>query len=261
MPHHPGKTSRELVIPNRDRLRSLRDQYMRDLEATSYDKVRDKFLQELKSKRGPREAEDASAEQSPRERGAGIWNSAFARKGQMLRSSIILLAEFFDVKPEELILQTSRDDSPQTEEVETMSNVPVEPAMKLLVAFHQHSPKLDLPTRSLCQQLIERLEQYLKKPLSELIGEGHPPDEARLREAILQLTRTEPSVRILVLRISQMSSTGEESASRVFSPYIPGEHAQVFTNQGDIHTQGGLHFGHVIHMGPGRKDGNGSTDS
>jgi hypothetical protein len=93
------------VHPNREALRALRDRYMRQMEARSYDEVRNKFLEELHSKWS---SDPRARSSSPlqRERGAGIWNKAFASasRGKMLRSSIILLAGFFDVEPEELIL-------------------------------------------------------------------------------------------------------------------------------------------------------------
>jgi hypothetical protein len=78
---------------------------MRELEARSYDEVRNKFLEELQAKSGPAPQRGASSALQ-RERGAGIWNKAFASasKARMLRSSIVLLAEFFGVEPEELIL-------------------------------------------------------------------------------------------------------------------------------------------------------------
>jgi hypothetical protein len=79
---------------------------MRQMEARSYDEVRNKFLEELHSKCSS-DVRERSPMSLQRERGAGIWNKAFASasKGKMLRSSIILLAEFFDVEPEELILE------------------------------------------------------------------------------------------------------------------------------------------------------------
>ena len=106
MPHRKGPSPRALVHPNREALRALRDRYMRQMEARSYDEVRNKFLEELHSKCSS-DVRERSPVSLQRERGAGIWNKAFASaaNGKMLRSSIILLAEFFDVEPEELILE------------------------------------------------------------------------------------------------------------------------------------------------------------
>jgi hypothetical protein len=107
MPHDKGPSPRALVQPNREALLTLRDRYMRQMEASSYDEVRNKFLEELHSK-------GSSPSALPRERGAGIWNKAFAStpQGKMLRSSIILLAEFFDVEPEELIFKEGEQAPP-----------------------------------------------------------------------------------------------------------------------------------------------------
>jgi hypothetical protein len=261
---HPDNNGRELVLPNRIKLRSLRDQYMRDLDAVSYDEVRDKFLQELKSKRGLDEAKDSPGRSGSRERGAGIWNKAFARSGRMYRSSIILLAEFFAVAPEELIVTPGPDDSPQTEEVKTMpADIPLEPAMESLVAYSQRSPSLDIQTRNLCQQLSESFQRHYQKPISEIIGRGQPADVARLREAILQLTRVEPSVQTLILRISKMSAPAERVPSRAYNPVFNRDHNQVFTVQGDLQSLTGPIFNNqnTFNIGSGKKDGNGSSSS
>lgn len=117
MPRRPVNAARELVLPNRDRLRQLRDEYMLQLDATTYDAVRDKFLEELQLKSPSGQATNEPKRKAPRrERGAGIWNSAFSRGGKMLRSSIVLLAEFFQVEPRSLILDSSPppDSAPET---------------------------------------------------------------------------------------------------------------------------------------------------
>lgn len=133
MPHHPGNTARELVLPNRDRLRQLRDEYMTQLESTTYDAVRGKFLEELQLKHPPEPATDKSRRRAPRrERGAGLWNSAFAKAGRMLRSSIVLLAEFFQVEPRSLIL----DSSPPPERAQEAPPLP-EP-LSIHVEGHHH---------------------------------------------------------------------------------------------------------------------------
>lgn len=110
MPHSSGLSSRALVTPNREVLRALRDRYLREMEARSYDEVKNKFLEELQAKSGSA-APKGTPSALQRERGAGIWNKAFASasKSRMLRSSIIQLAEFFGVEPEELILAEERD--------------------------------------------------------------------------------------------------------------------------------------------------------
>lgn len=267
------KTSRELVLPDRVKLRALRDQYMSDMAATSYDEVRDKFLQELKSKRDPGDAD------GPRERGAGLWNSAFASKGRMLRSSIVLLAEFFDVAPEVLMLKPESDNSSKDEEVKPMSDLPVEPAVNALIAYCQRSPKLGVQLRHLCQLLAEQLQRHLQVPLSELIREGLPPEVEPLRESILQAARVEPGIYALILRISRMSSQPRPAASRVAKPTVRGNRNQVVTVQGDLHIPNGSLFNnshtdnsytdnsytdnsHTIHMGPNSgSDGMGKKGS
>lgn len=97
MPHRPGKPRKEVVHPHREKLLELRDKYMRDMDAPSYSTVKEKFIQEIQSKR-------AAGESPQKEWGVGVWNNAFASSGVMQRSSIVLLAEFFGVEPDELIL-------------------------------------------------------------------------------------------------------------------------------------------------------------
>jgi hypothetical protein len=80
---------------------------MAQLEATTYEAVRDKFLEELQAKKPPGPAKGKRKRRAgQRERGAGIWNSAFSQSGRMERSSIVLLAEFFQVEPQSLILDS-----------------------------------------------------------------------------------------------------------------------------------------------------------
>jgi len=80
---------------------------MTQLDATSYDAVKDKFLEELQAKEPPVAAGGQRKKARQRGRGAGIWNSAFSQSGRMERSSIVLLAEFFQVEPQSLILDSS----------------------------------------------------------------------------------------------------------------------------------------------------------
>jgi len=264
MPPPRATTGKESVLPHRVKLRSLRDQYMSEMGATSYDEVRNKFLQELKSKRGVDEARRTSAPESPRERGAGIWNKAFSRNGRMERSSIVLLAEFFAVAPEELILKPGPDSSPNAEEDDTMTELPVEPAMKSLIAFCQRSPKLGIQKQNLCQQLADRLQPHLPSPLSELIREGHPPEVDRLREAILEASRVEPEVRTLVVRISSMSVEGERTSPRVSKRVVRGNHNQSSTVHGDLQILNGALFNNaktVFNIGSSKKKKKGPPDS
>ncbi|HLL03211.1 MAG TPA: hypothetical protein VK539_21695 [Myxococcaceae bacterium] len=258
MPSSRGKKSKESLLPDRVKLRNLRDQYMSEMAALSYDEVKDKFLQELRSKRGEKTAE------SPRERGLGIWNSAFGAKPEpMHRSSIVLLAEFFAVSPEELILKQAPESSPDTEEDDTMTELHVEPAMKSLIAFHQRSPTLGIQKQNLCRQLSELLQRHLPLPLSELIREGHSPDVERLREVLLEASRVEPEVHTLVMRISNMSVEAKRAAPRSSKPTVNGDHNQVLTIQGDIKNLHGSLFtnNNTFNTGPGKKGKKGPSSS
>lgn len=263
MPPSRANTSRESLLPDRVKLRNLRDQYMSEMAATSYDEVKNKFLQELRSKRGEKTAESASEPASLRERGAGIWNSAFAKTGRMQRSSIVLLAEFFAVSPEELILKQAPESSPDTEEDDTMTELHVEPAMKSLIAFHQRSPALGIQKQHLCRQLSELLQPHLPLPLPELIREGHSPDVDRLREALLEASRVEPEVHTLVMRISNMSVEAKRAAPRSSKPTVNGDHNQVLTVQGDIKNLHGSLFtnNNTFNIGAGKKSKKGPSSS
>jgi hypothetical protein len=234
---------------------------MSEMAATSYDEVKNKFLQELRSKRGEKTAESPSQPASVRERGAGIWNSAFAKKGRMDRSSIVLLAEFFAVSPEELILKQAPERSPETEEDDTMTELHVEPAMKSLIAFHQRSPTLGIQKQNLCRQLSELLQRHLPLPLPELIPEGHPPDVDRLRQVLLEASRVEPEIHTLVMRISNMSVEAKRAAPRISKPTVSGDHNQVMTIQGDIKNLNGSLFANntIFNIGSGKKSKKGPS--
>lgn len=99
MPRPPGRPRKDFIHPNREKLLELRDKYMRDMDAPSYSTVKEKFIQEIQSKRTP-------GESPQKEWGIGVWNNAFSGSGMMQRASIVLLAEFFGVEPEALILPT-----------------------------------------------------------------------------------------------------------------------------------------------------------
>lgn len=276
MSHLPSRLRHEDVQPNRERLRTLRDELMREMEATTYHEVKNKFLETLNSKR-------SAGDPSQRERGTGIWNKAFASTGMMKRSSLVLLAEFFAVEPEELIqapepqLSSQAPEGPsesprilpntaeqaRTPEVQMMNDLPVEPVLESLVAYWQKAGSQDLQMRDLCHQLTDRLERRV--PISRLINQGQLPDAARIREVLVEAARIDISVRTLVLRISKLHEKPAHAPSRVNRPTARGSHGKAFTVEGGIHV-GDLHIsqgtllGDVFNFGPDKKDEGDESD-
>jgi hypothetical protein len=264
--HLPGRPRHEDVQPNRERLRALRDELMREMEATTYHEVKNKFLETLNSKRS---AEDPSQ----RERGTGIWNKAFASTGMMKRSSLVLLAEFFAVEPEELIQapELERSSVPpntaeqaRTPEVQMMNDLPVEPVLESLAAYWQKADSQGLQMRDLCHQLTDQIERRV--PILRLINQGQLPDAARIREVLVEAARIDIGVRTLVLRISKLHEKPAQGPSKVNRPTARGSHGKAFTVEGGIHV-GDLHIsqgtllGDVFNFGPDKNGGGDESDS
>lgn len=254
----PDKPRIQDVQPNRDRLRTLREELMREMEATTYGEVRSKFLETLNANRAPDAARGNPGTSVQRERGAGIWNKAFANTGMMQRSSIVLLAEFFDVEPDELIQppppQTPSNTADQTRATEdqTMPDFPIEPVLKSLFAYWKQSDGQDMQMRDLCDQLTEQLDRHIT--ISVFIHQGQLPDPDRIREVLREASRIDPGVRNLGVRISKLYEQSVGNPSRINRPTARGARSQAFTAEGGIHISHGTLMGDVFNFGPSRKE-------